>query len=302
MDEEFLLILYANNQNVVMTPSFFALFSKAGIACAADADHTIYRLSKDLPVALAVNPASPIPWDSIIEAYKKKIDSTPRELFADYAFEFDVYLSTLEVDEKWKNLSLYNSNIMFLGYGSEDIFPSVYGVNVIIKEDGTLGLGESVVHQVSHADPAFFHMLGDFESVFTLLSGSTKKTRDFFYDKHITLWETYAERIREKFKGTEYEEYVTRHIDAYDYKGDIARRMEDATKKTLGDLAMGVDSFSVEDMVTAVESIVNANVKLNHLRSGAHGKPGDTSEIAVLTIPEGLSWIKHSIFLRRNEI
>lgn len=39
-----------------MCPSFFALCSKAGIACAADSDHTIYRLSDNLPVAIAVNP------------------------------------------------------------------------------------------------------------------------------------------------------------------------------------------------------------------------------------------------------
>lgn len=47
-----------------MIPSFIALFSKAGIACAADTDHTVFRLSDKYPVAIAVNPDSPIPWKS----------------------------------------------------------------------------------------------------------------------------------------------------------------------------------------------------------------------------------------------
>ena len=65
---------------------------------------------------------------------------------------------------------------------------------------------------------------------------------------------------------------------------------------------MGVDSFSVEDLVTAVESLVEANAELIHLRSGATGDPARVKEIAVLTIPEGLTWIKHSLYYRRNEI
>ena len=65
---------------------------------------------------------------------------------------------------------------------------------------------------------------------------------------------------------------------------------------------MGVDAFSIEEMVTAVESIVNANAKLSHLHAGAKGKHGETKEIAVMTIPEGLTWIKHSVYMRRTEI
>jgi len=180
--------------------------------------------------------------------------------------------------------------------------PVVYDVNAIIKDDGALGLGESCSHYITQREPAFFHMLGSFESVSTLLFGATSKTRGFFYKWYVDIFGTYANRIEEKFKGTKYEQYVKDHLEAYDYRREVASRIDKATDKTLSDLARGVDSFSVEDMVTAVESIVTANVKLNHLRSGAVGKPGDAKEIAVITIPEGISWIKHSIYMRRNEI
>ena len=285
-----------------MCPSFFALFSKAGIACAADNDHTVYRLSRDLPVALAVNPLSPIPWDRLIEEYKRLLDPEPHKSLAEYAADFDAFLSTVKGKKARGTLSLHDANIIFFGFGSEDIYPSAYDVNVMVKENGTLGLGESVVHRVSGQESSFFHVLGDFDSVSTLLFGATEKTRTFFYDRHVAIWAEYARRVAERFKGTEYEQYVKDHLDRYDCRNDIQSKIERATSDVMNELFLGFSSFGVEDMVTAVETIVNANTKLNHLRSGAPGKPGDAREIAVVTIPEGLSWIKHSLYHRRNEI
>ena len=285
-----------------MIPSFFALFSKAGIACAADTDHTVYRLSKDLPVALAVNPLSPIPWDDLIEAYKCHLKIKPQNTLAKYAAEFDAFLSTYKVERAWKSLSAYDTNIIFFGFGSEDLYPSAYDVNVIIKENGKLGLGESTVHQVSDQESSFFHFLGDFDSVSTLLFGASERTQAFVYNQHVAIWSEYARRVMERFKGTEYEQYVKTHLDRYDCRNDIQDKIDRATSEVMNELSIGFSSFVVEDMVTAVETIVNANTKLNHLRSGASGKPGTSQEIAVVTIPEGLSWIKHSLYHRRNEI
>lgn len=284
-----------------MIPSFFALLSKAGIACAADTDHTIYRLSKDLPVALAVNPESPIPWDRIISDYSL---TKPKEhdFFADYAMDFNLYLVSLDVEEKWNCLTPETSNIIFLGFGSEDIYPSMFDVRVKISDEGNLDFEEPKIICVDQSKPVIFPYLGNFESVSTLLLGTTRDTREFFMKKHKEMFETYAERLLNEFKGTQYEEYVTKHLDAYDVEEDIERKLRFATSKTVSELVMGVDAFSVEDMVTAVESLVNANAKLSHLHDGGRGKPKETKEIAVVTIPEGLSWIEHSIYNRRTEI
>ena len=284
-----------------MLPSFFALFSKAGIACAADTDHTIYRLSDSLPVALAVNPQSPIPWDRIIGDYKR---TNPQEndFFEGYANDFNLYLASLDVKESWRKLTPETANIIFFGYGKDDIFPSVYDVMVQVTDEDVLDFGESDSHCVNQMESAFFHMLGDFESVSTLLFGSTKKTREFFRDKHLKQFEEYARRVTERFEGTPYEDYVTEHLAAFDADERICGILNMATEKCLNNLVMGVDAFSIEDMVTAVESIVNANSKLSHLHFGVKGKHGETKEIAVMTIPEGLTWIKHSIYMRRTEI
>lgn len=87
-----------------MCPSFFALCSKDGIASAADTDHTIFSLSDNLPVAIAVNPLSPVSWEIIIGEYKQ---TKPEEceLFSGYATDFGKYLSSLQAKASWKNLT-----------------------------------------------------------------------------------------------------------------------------------------------------------------------------------------------------
>ena len=116
------------------------------------------------------------------------------------------------------------------------------------------------------------------------------------------MFHTYAERVRERFKGTEYEDYVERHLSKYNAERALDFGLAAVSENTYSYFRMGVDSFSVEDLVTAVESLVEANAELIHLRSGATGDPARVKEIAVLTIPEGLTWIKHSLYYRRNEI
>ena len=72
--------------------------------------------------------------------------------------------------------------------------------------------------------------------------------------------------------------------------------VEKASSRILHEVNIGIDTFSMEEMVTSAESLVNANVRLNHLKNGGKGLVGQTREIAVLTRAEGFTWIKHSLF------
>ena len=283
-----------------MLPSFFTLLSKAGIACAADADHTIYRLSEKLPVAIAVNPASHIPWERIMKQYTERLNPTPQVFFENYVNEFELFLSTLLVENSWKGLSPEETNIIFLGYGSGDLFPAVYVVYVQVDEGGMMGLAEGVVQRVSLQEPVHIHWLGDFDSVSPLLFGASPKFREFFNKRYRPIWEGYSERMKEHVRGKSYENSIESQLNAFDYVNDLERRIDSATELAYQSVQMGISTFSIEDMVTTVETIVNANAKLNHLKSEVAGKTGETKEIAVVTIPEGVTWIKHSQYARRD--
>ena len=73
-------------------------------------------------------------------------------------------------------------------------------------------------------------------------------------------------------------------------------KMSEAINKTSASVLDGIETFSVEDMVMAAETIVNAEVRLDHLSSGCKTPLNTTREIAVITRAEGLTWIKHSLY------
>jgi prepilin-type N-terminal cleavage/methylation domain-containing protein len=74
------------------------------------------------------------------------------------------------------------------------------------------------------------------------------------------------------------------------------KKLGAAAKKAYNEASIGIDSFSIEDMVNTVETFVDANVNLNHLRSGGKEKLSATRELAVITRYEGLTWIKHGLY------
>lgn len=80
-----------------METTFIALTNMSDIACASDRDHTIHQLSKKVPLALAVSPHSPIPWDKIIEQYKLAGGPVEKDEFSDYASHFISFLATIPV-------------------------------------------------------------------------------------------------------------------------------------------------------------------------------------------------------------
>ena len=269
----------------------------SGIACASDTDHTIYQLSKKQPLAIAVNSYSPIPWDNIINAYKEQGEPECKMNFEDYALDFLNYLSSVSIKKSWRDLSDDDVNIIFMGYGLEDLFPCLYDIVLEFNEETYhFEMKDHLYTQISHTNPASVNLLGDLESVSTILWGATNNTKHFFLKKHVELFEVYKNRVLDKFKGTEFEEYVKRKLEAYNPESSYVDAIFRATDNSLVDVQRGLDSFSIEEMVTAVETIVNAEVRLDHLRSGCKEPLHNTKEIAVITRVEGLTWIKHSLY------
>lgn len=280
-----------------MSTTFIALSSMSGIVCASDTDHTIYQLSKEQPLAIAVNPYSPIPWDSIVTEYKEKGEPKVRRNFKYYAQDFLKYLSSIETDGTWENLSRDDGNIILMGYGKDDLFPSVY--DIILKYNEAthqLEKEDYLYTQITHSNPASINLLGNLESVSTILWGATEETKLFLFRKHLDLFEVYKKRVLEKFQGTEYEEFVSRKLADYDAGALFANVIDESSERLFKEIQKGIDSFSIEEMVTAAETIVNAEVRLDHLYSGCKEPLHSTREIAVITRVEGLTWVKHSLY------
>ena len=280
-----------------MKPICIALTNMSGIACASDRDHTIYQLSKRVPFAVAVNPDSPIPWYSIIEQYQLSGEPEESVEFSDYATHFVAFLSSHFADKSWSNLPLDDANVFFMGYGKEDLFPSVY--NTVLKvnpENGQFEATQVVYKKISHQNCTSINHLCDLDSVSPLLFGATNDVKIDAFDILTQQYEIYKERVNEHFKDTEYADFVNKKLKEFDVIDVALDLVNLASDDIPSDVNIGIESFSIEDMVTATETLVDAEVRLKHLSSLGKEHPHHTKEIAVITRTEGVTWLKHSLF------
>ncbi len=280
-----------------MNTSFVAFMNMRGIACASDTDMTLYALSKREPVAIAVNSYSPIPWDTIINSYLRRGDITLHENFTDYAYDFADYLLTVEGNGKWDNLSEDDSNIIFLGYGTDDIFPSA--VDIMVRYDGgdkKLKCDFITEFGISHEADSNFFTLSHFENVESVIYGCNQLLREKLLEKQVDCFKIYKQRVADAFKGTQYEQAVNEYISEYDERQEFTNQLTKMIGAHQKRLFMAIDSFNIEDMVKVAEMFVDSNDQLIHLKNGGNGVLRSTNELAVITRVEGVVWIKHCLY------
>ena len=293
--------------------AIIAVLNRHGVSLAADSAVTlgnthkvvnsgnkIFTLSKYYPVAIMTYSNASfmsVPWDIIINNYKRMGELEEKENFEDYAKDFEKYLTSLPVSEDYSDLSTEDSNIIFMGYGKDDLFPQIYDTCISLA-NGKWKFDEdrTEIFKVSHQEFAHINLLGNLDSVYTLIWGATRDVNNILLENHLRTFKVYKERVLERFKGTEYESFVTKKLEAYEAKDDFMMKMSEAVDKTSSNVLDGIETFSVEDMVMAAETIVNAEVRLDHLGSGCKTPLNTTREIAVITRAEGLTWIKHSLY------
>ena len=280
-----------------MKTSFVAFLNKEGIACASDTDMTLYALSRQEPVALAVNSYSPIPWSAIINSYLRKGEISKHEVFGDYARDFSNFLSSVKINPAWKNLTEDDGNILFLGFGADDVFPSAVDIQVHLDEESSkLVCDINNERGIDHDNETDFYTLSHFDNTQPLIYGISDVARAKLIEKQVSLVDVYKQRIMDAVKNTKYEESTQKKLYEYDAStimSEIIFRMSDMQLDRI-DMALG--SFNVEDLVKVAEDFVDAKVQLDHLKTGGKGELPHTKELAVITRTEGVVYIKHCLF------
>jgi hypothetical protein len=280
-----------------MKTSFVAFLNKHGIACASDTDMTLYALSRQEPVALAVNSYSPIPWDTIINAYLRQGEIAKHEIFGDYARDFSNYLSTVKINPGWKNLTEDDGKIIFLGFGTDDVFPSAVDIQVHLDDEASKLICDfNTERGIDHDKETDFYTLSHFENTQPIIYGISDDVRTKLIEKQSGLIDIYKQRILDVVKGTKYEENIQKKLSEYDATTTIAKYTYNQSDNQLSRIDMALDSFNIEDLVKMAEDFVDAKVQLDHLKSGGKGELPHTKELAVITRTEGVVYIKHCLF------
>lgn len=281
-----------------MNNSFFSISNQSGIACVSDTDGSLYQLSKKEPLAIAVCPHSPIPWDKIITDYKLKGEPMVRHTLEEYVKDFENFLQSCSADLAWNKLDEDQLKIIFFGYGCDSLYPSVCDVFIKIdKETNKIKFAKQVISSISVDGTAYFSWIGNFDRLLPIFLGCTPKVANRMTDKQQKLIESYKEKVIAKFKDTKHEGYIKDFFDKCDFSNDLHNITSDADATVTKKIFVGMGTFSIEDMLYSCEKIVTANVRLNNLLNHNGFNTSNTvKEIAVINLIEGFNWIKHSLF------
>ena len=278
-----------------MTTSCIAFFSKAGIVAASDSDFSIRPMSKNSPVAMAVNTLTPIPWKTIIDEYlleneNRSFSSVNKffESFKEYFIEKKISSSIFKKDQQ--------EHIFLMGFNDEDIYPTLLVSKIEVSEDSYLYFSEFYERNVCHEDSAFFAVIGDFNFVSPILAGATDPFMEIVSKNEIKLLNRYKDKLLEKVKGMPQEKEWNEKIENFNVKDAVEENITSAVQEILNEVDKGIDTFSIQEMVDYAESLVNAELRLRSLKHKEKEITLGTREISVITIPEGLTWIKHHLF------
>ena len=276
-----------------MKPLLIALGNKSGVACAGSADHLIYDLSRQMPMALAVEHDGRFPWEKVIEDFRALDRAASCKTLEEYARDFEAYLAGLPV---LATAAPLETNLIFFGYGREDVFPTVFDVVLGPQENGKWGFGSCARICLGHSDPATIHYFGDIRHISPLIYGQNGAVQERMSGRLVSELEAYHDRIRKAVRGKKYAKEVVSLLKEKEPEAMMATSFEEAGRSFYGDLLIGLDSFGVAELVSAAETLVDANVRLEALRSRGESVMDPVREIAVMTRAEGLTWIKHAVF------
>lgn len=246
-----------------------------------------------MPLALAVGHDGRFPWEKVIEDYRVLDRAASCRTLEEYARDFEAYLAGLPL---LATAPPRETNLIFCGYGREDVFPSVFDVVFNLQEDGKWGFGSCCLINLGHSAPAAIHHFGDIRYIEPLLYGGTGAVQERMSGRLVSGLETYHDRVRKAVRGKKYAKEVESLLKEKDPEEMISSSFEDAGCSFRRNLLIGLDSFSVAELVSAAETLVDANVRLEALWSKGESVTEPVREIAVITRAEGMTWIKHSVF------
>ena len=264
------------------------MMNMQGAVMAADKDQTIFRYSDKVPFALMTDPTSNLPWADIWNEFRVNSDLSDA-----YVSEFMNYL--MDALPRYAD-SISREVVFFFFYEIGSIFP--ISQNLIIQMDHQqveISIDESSMCISPRGTTSDVNWLGNLSHMGTVLGDSIVETVDVareIYPQLVSDFKTRAvNATKEGIPKTETERY----IDDNEMGIHLACILDATEFRFRNNLIAAINSYHIEDMVRMSESLIDVEAQLQHLQEPS--KPlMATKEIATMTLAEGFSWIKHSLY------
>ncbi len=197
------------------------------------------------------------------------------------------------------------SGIVFVGYGSKDIYPSLLPIYISGAFDHRLRyhFDFDSAESVTTDDRAFICPFAQTDVMMTLMKGIAPELFDVVESQ-------LAESIQ-KVKDDVVEQLTKANV-SQDIIDSVVESTQDKIKEEFQEKVIdyiqeeyidgiidAVDSFSIDDMANMGESLISVTNLQRHI-SSSDESVGGPIDVAVVTRSEGFIWIKHKDWFRQD--
>ena len=277
-----------DKKNLIPEFRFMAIFNRWGTALASNLPGTIFHLYENPAVALIYNPSSELNLECFIKDFKERIFSTPPTTVKDVVSRFNDFLNAAsgkpQIEKEKKQ------EIIFIGFNSHEIYPLEIKCEVSVNFDGKIDLRVKTEKKINIINTAFFSTLGDFNYVLPVVDGvspdfeSTIKKR--IENEIIKLQDKLIQKALRMDPELKPEDLKEAFL-----QDECLRILRMSREICYYDSVLGLETFSVEEMGDAVENLINTETCFSNPNKGRN-QTNLVCERAVMTIPEGFTWIK----------
>ena len=232
-----------------------------------------------------------------LETLQERIeeDGLPKAMFDDWVEGFTNYI---------RSRFYYNgTGIVFVGYGRNDIFPTLLPTYVsgafnnrlryYLDTDGMNAIGENCTASITP--------FAQSDVMFTLMKAIAPNFYEKVTDLNVRSLSEERKKIAALLKDESVDENVIKKvmdIDTTDIEKKHSESMDEYMQEEYIDgIVNAVESFNVEDMANMAENLVSITSLQRHF-SSSDETVGGPIDVAVITRSEGFVWVRHKDFIK----
>lgn len=198
------------------------------------------------------------------------------------------------------------TGIVFAGYGSKDIYPSILTVYISGAFDRRMRYYFSLEDdsdKIDNDNSATIIPYAQVDVMLTLMKGIHPGLRRYVESKHGESLQKAKEKMLEAMKEAGCTKKAIRQVEETDLS-DIQGNYEESMDQFIQDefidgIVDAVNSFNIEDMVNMAESLVSVTNLQRHI-SSSEESVGGPIDVAVITRSEGFMWVKHKHWMPQD--
>lgn len=186
----------------------------------------------------------------------------------------------------------YSSQLVFVGYGDEEFFPSLRSVNIYWGyPKGKLRFDKYVYQDIAEDNDAAIARFAQTDVINTFINGINPVLEGLVYDT----FKTYTEEFRKKIADAIPIEPIKNAVEKIDLSS-LSDTYNKALRKEIQDrftnpLINSIGSLDKEDMAEMVESLISITHLNRRITTSEEGVGGPV-DVAIITKGDGFIWKK----------